>query len=232
MPKPTPCSPVHVPPSASACSTMRAFTALARATSSASSRSTRKIRWKLPSPTWPTRGASRPASAMSSLTAVMHRRGARSARRRRSRCPWRRGAAPWSPRTRRGAPATAGCAPPPGGPLELGAAEIARDRAPSPPARRRGPRSHGTRRTASARPVALELGIADAGVHGQLVEQLDARHRHARLDRDDHGIDRILDGRDGHTADEIASGMPCRRSRISVITPSVPSEPTSRRVRS
>ena len=36
----------------------------------------------------------------------------------------------------------------------------------------------------------------------------------------------------GHTADEIASGMPCRRSRISVITPSVPSEPTSRRVRS
>ena len=36
----------------------------------------------------------------------------------------------------------------------------------------------------------------------------------------------------GHTAAEIASGMPCRLSRISVITPSVPSEPTSRRVRS
>ncbi len=36
----------------------------------------------------------------------------------------------------------------------------------------------------------------------------------------------------GHTADEIASGMPCRRRRISVITPSVPSEPTNSRVRS
>ena len=35
-----------------------------------------------------------------------------------------------------------------------------------------------------------------------------------------------------HTADEIASGMPCRRRRISVITQSVPSEPTNRRVRS
>ena len=35
-----------------------------------------------------------------------------------------------------------------------------------------------------------------------------------------------------HTAADIASGMPYRRSRISVITPSVPSEPTNNRVRS
>ncbi len=35
-----------------------------------------------------------------------------------------------------------------------------------------------------------------------------------------------------HTAAEIASGMPYRRSVTSVITPSVPSEPTNRRVRS
>ncbi len=35
-----------------------------------------------------------------------------------------------------------------------------------------------------------------------------------------------------HTADDIASGMPYRRRRISVITASVPSEPTSSRVRS
>ena len=33
-------------------------------------------------------------------------------------------------------------------------------------------------------------------------------------------------------ADDIASGMPCRRSWISVITPSVPSEPMNSRVRS
>ena len=35
-----------------------------------------------------------------------------------------------------------------------------------------------------------------------------------------------------HTAAEMASGIPYRRSRISVITPSVPSEPTNSRVRS
>ena len=34
------------------------------------------------------------------------------------------------------------------------------------------------------------------------------------------------------TAAEIASGTPCRRSWISVMTPSVPSEPTNRCVRS
>ena len=34
------------------------------------------------------------------------------------------------------------------------------------------------------------------------------------------------------TAAEIASGMPYRRSWISVMMPSVPSEPTNRRVRS
>ena len=34
-----------------------------------------------------------------------------------------------------------------------------------------------------------------------------------------------------HTAAEMASGMPYRRSRISVITPRVPSEPTNNRVR-
>ena len=36
----------------------------------------------------------------------------------------------------------------------------------------------------------------------------------------------------GQTADEIASGMPCSFSVISVMTPSVPSEPTNSRVRS
>ena len=33
-------------------------------------------------------------------------------------------------------------------------------------------------------------------------------------------------------ADDIASGMPCRRNWISVMTPSVPSEPMNSRVRS
>ena len=52
------------------------------------------------------------------------------------------------------------------------------------------------------------------------------------LDGRDDRVDRLLELAKGHTAAEIASGMPCSRSRISVITPSVPSEPTNRRVRS
>jgi hypothetical protein len=36
----------------------------------------------------------------------------------------------------------------------------------------------------------------------------------------------------GHTAADTASGKPCSRSVTSVITPSVPSEPTKSRVRS
>ena len=41
----------------------------------------------------------------------------------------------------------------------------------------------------------------------------------------------LTDG-NGQTPAEIASGMPCSRNVISVMTPSVPSEPTNRRVRS
>ena len=41
----------------------------------------------------------------------------------------------------------------------------------------------------------------------------------------------LTDG-NGQTPAEIASGMPCSFSVISVMTPSVPSEPTNSRVRS
>ena len=78
-----------------------------------------------------------------------------------------------------------------------------------------------------------ELGIGVAGPHLQLVEQLDARHRNAGS-----GWSRWPRCRpprptgNGQTPAEIASGMPCSFSVSSVMTPSVPSEPTSSRVRS
>ena len=108
----------------------------------------------------------------------------------------------------------------------------ARSPRPSAPARPRGLPSRGTRRTASAHPVARELRMRMQASIGQLIEQLDACDRHARLDHDDDRVDRSSIVGNGHTAAEIASGMPCRRSAISVITPSVPSEPMSSRVRS
>ena len=67
FPYPTPCSPVQVPSIAIARRTSRSLSALARASSSGSSGSTRIARWKLPSPTWPTIGASRPDSSRSAL---------------------------------------------------------------------------------------------------------------------------------------------------------------------
>src|SRR6476646_10691341 len=49
-----PCSPVLVPPRASASSTTRLLSSFARATDSESSASRRNATWKLPSPTCPT----------------------------------------------------------------------------------------------------------------------------------------------------------------------------------
>jgi hypothetical protein len=69
-------------------------------------------------------------------------------------------------------------------------------------------------------------------VHLQGVEQFDARHRDAELDGLDHRLHRALHVGKEQVALEIASGMPCSRTVTSVMTPSVPSEPTNRRVRS
>jgi hypothetical protein len=70
-----------------------------------------------------------------------------------------------------------------------------------------------------------ELRIGVAGPDLQRIEQLDAGDRNAGLDGEDRGLAAGLDA-------AIASGMPDRRSVSSVMTPSVPSEPTISRVRS
>jgi hypothetical protein len=164
------------------------------------------------------------------------RRGARSARRHRwterLRSP---AAAPAPPSRRHGAPARAGCGPPPSSAHSKSARRrISRDLA----------EAFDLLLHASLRAVELEEQHA-ASRAGRAwnrrsppftctrVEQLDARHRNAGLDRQDGGVARGLrtDGK-GQTAAEIASGMPCSFTVISVMMPSVPSEPTKRRVRS
>ena len=79
----------------------------------------------------------------------------------------------------------------------------------------------------------VELRIDVAGLDLQRIEQLDPRYRNAGLDGQDGGVagtPRPIGN--GQTPAAIASGMPCSLSVSSVMTPSVPSEPTSRRVRS
>ena len=71
LPMPTPCSPVQVPSMAIARRTRRLLTSLARASSSGCAGSISISRWKLPSPTWPTIGASRPDLATSTLVSRM-----------------------------------------------------------------------------------------------------------------------------------------------------------------
>src|SRR5262249_9917190 len=56
LPMPTPCSPVQVPSRRSARSTRRLLNALASSVSSGFAGSTRNMRWKLPSPMWPSSG--------------------------------------------------------------------------------------------------------------------------------------------------------------------------------
>jgi hypothetical protein len=67
--------------------------------------------------------------------------------------------------------------------------------------------------------------------HGVRVEQLAARDRHAHLDDLDGRVDRRADAGRADRRDT-ASGSGYSFSVISVITPSVPSLPTNRRVRS
>ena len=125
---PTPCSPVQVPPSDSARATMRSFSASASACTrdrrgrpswrdgscrrQHGPRSARRGRWpRCPSAS---RGCIRPVL--------------RSARRRRSpTCP-SRARAPWRPRARRDGPATSWCAPRPARPGEAAAAVLAGQR--------------------------------------------------------------------------------------------------------
>src|SRR5262245_31194929 len=72
LPCPTPCSPVQVPSIESARSTSRSDSALARLTSSSSSMSISSVRWKFPSPTWPTMGAMIRLCSMSRCVSVPH----------------------------------------------------------------------------------------------------------------------------------------------------------------
>jgi hypothetical protein len=87
LPKPMPCSPVQVPP-------MRSRARWTRRSLSAWPRRPLRIvrvedeqRWKLPSPTWPTIGASSPAPRCRPWSPGCNRPGARSARRHRSASP-------------------------------------------------------------------------------------------------------------------------------------------------
>src|ERR1700680_3517223 len=67
-----PCSPVHVPSIASARETIRSLRRLASAFSSGFSGSIIKIRWKLPSPTWPASAEGTVDCARSRLVSAMH----------------------------------------------------------------------------------------------------------------------------------------------------------------
>ena len=81
--------------------------------------------------------------------------------------------------------------------------------------------------------VEVELEVAVDGVDLDVVEQLDARDRDRVGEHLDHGVDGGVERRErARVAAVIASGVGCRRSVASVISPSVPSEPTNSRVRS
>jgi hypothetical protein len=79
---------------------------------------------------------------------------------------------------------------------------------------------------------AAQFRVAVHGVELRFVEQLDARDGNPELNRRDHGLHGPFHGVEGADGAETASGRPKSRTVISVITPSVPSEPTNRRVRS
>ena len=103
----------------------------------------------------------------------------------------------------------------------------------APTARQRRLRCREIRRNSIGASGSVELRIGVAGLHLQFVEQLDARDRNAGLDGRDRGVAGRLDRRE--RADAAPRSPPeCRAasSVISVMTPSVPSEPTNSRVRS
>ena len=196
-----------------------------------------KFRWKLPSPAWPTSGAiERGCLPGRACVSTMHS-ASREIGTQTSVDP--RLAA--GPQRQRGVVGVVPRLPQPGAilgrrrPLEVGAAVLGgnllhRRRA----ARRRRPRwCRGTRRSSVGFSGVGQLRVAVDRVDLHLVEQLDARHRDAELDRGDHGLaPRLPSTRTAQTAADTASGRPNSRSVTSVMTPSVPSEPTNSRVRS
>ena len=126
---------------------------------SASSRSISSDMWKLPSPTWPTIGATRPLSSISRWDFVdaFGKPRDRHADIGRERA-WRRAAAPSPPNSRHAAPATAGCGPRPWSPNRTGRRRVRRrSRRSAPTARRRRLRCRGIPATASAFPAAPSL---------------------------------------------------------------------------
>ena len=142
-------------------------------------------------------------------------------------------AAPSPPNRRRGAPARVACAPPAWSPIRTDRRRTRRrSRRSARPARRPRPRCRGIRGTASASPA----GRAS----NRRCWRAPAPRRAARCARPGCRTGwwrsprcrrRSIDS-NGQTAAEIASGMPCSLSVSSVMTPSVPSEPTISRVRS
>ena len=76
----------------------------------------------------------------------------------------------------------------------------------------------------------MRIGVAGADLH--LVEQLDAGERQAHLERGDGGVAGALDRGEGTDRGEDRLGNAVELERELVMMPSVPSEPTSSRVRS
>ena len=138
------------------------------------------------------------------------------------------------PNRRRAAPATAACAPPACRPSRNAAAVDSRAISPKRLDLLGDAASAAVELDEQRRRLRqVELGIGVEGADLQCVEQLDARHRNAELDRCDDGVAGAVERRErADRRGEIASGMPCSRSVSSVMMPSVPSEPTSSRVRS
>ena len=77
-----------------------------------------------------------------------------------------------------------------------------------------------------------QLRVEIARPHLQRIQKFDARHRNAGLDGEDGGVARRLDRGERADARRDRLGNAGSRSVISVMMPSVPSEPTMSRVRS
>ena len=161
------------------------------------------------------------------------RRAARWERTRRLSMPWRRDGAPARHSTSRDAPAIAGRDLRSGSPTRIRSPSC---RPPVPARSRPGRRlpfrcGRGTRRRASAA-SGIQFREPVDSIHLDFVRQFDPRDGNAQLNRRDHRPTASSIVGKLQTAAATASGSGCSRTVISLMTPSVPSEPTNNRVRS
>jgi hypothetical protein len=159
-----------------------------------------KARWKLPSPTWPTSGASRPEDCDVGL-----HRGDAFGQPRDRHADVGRPALGARPERQRGIEGVVAGLPQPvailglGRPQELAGAEAAGDRRDLLGLLDDAPLGAVELEEEGRLLGIIELGIAVDRPHLDVVEQLDARHRDAELDRLDHRLDGAFDRREADT---------------------------------